>query len=449
MRKKSIISILVVVFISMLACTDCFAEDLVVFYANFNSDSIDSAPSKVYGLGTEELTASDVTVKNQDGEICADILRSKHMTAVFDEQITEGVFCVQFDAWQSAYGPLFCCLLNTDAYNVTAGSASCMRYLALTASPTMQTYSAKGYSTDNAVEVTDDGGEAIKYSTKKWNHFKIIFDMDAKKMQISVNDKLSKIYDSAFLDNPIGAINFFNGGGNGAERFIDNVKVYIPDNTPKLSFVDYNGVSCEASESVAPMIEKIKLEFPYPLPVSLTDSDFKSILLENTEKKLTNLSYEMSTDRKTVYLGINDGVLEGDMHYTLTLPGDAFNHGDDVCFKFGTSELSDVFEILGMGVEGLTGDELTMPSSGETANLWIEYIKNGDVQKNDAMLLCTVENDGVLVGAQFFEVEFGSNGKVKINVPITFSDKAFDFVGIYLWDSETFTPLRTGTFKEI
>lgn len=118
MRKKSIISILVVVFISMLSCTDCFAADLVVFHADFDSDSIDSAPSKVYGLGTEALTASDVAVKNQDGEICADILRSKHMTAVFDEQITKGVFCVQFDTWQSAYGPLFCCLLNTDAYNV-------------------------------------------------------------------------------------------------------------------------------------------------------------------------------------------------------------------------------------------------------------------------------------------------------------------------------------------
>ena len=121
----------------------------------------------------------------------------------------------------------------------------------------IQTVLTTGIS--GAIDITDIDGASVKYALKRWNHLKFVVNIDEKTITLFLNDiECTKVSGYSYLGaGSIKGINFYNSGGVGAERFIDNLKIYIPDNTPGLCFTDYDGKNDYESTAVNPLLEKL------------------------------------------------------------------------------------------------------------------------------------------------------------------------------------------------
>lgn len=447
MKKMGAIGL--IMFLVLAMKIHCFADDQVIYSQDFENEIEDQAPQSVYALGEAPPSIEDLVVKTQEGQKCVDILRSKYMTCVFDEEIANGVFVIEYESYQASAGPLIVSLLNTDNYNVSVSSAGCQRAIAYTAGSKIQTFTSRGTNESFRYDFVDAEGNGIGFSADRWNKVRLTVNIDAQTMQLSINGVDSMVVEGyTYLgEQPIKGISFYNGGGVGAERFIDNIRVYFPDNTPEVSYIDYLGNDGYTQDNVPAIIETIKLTYKFSISENVPADACEAVVIEDGQGNVIPHTGEISADRQSVMIYPEANSLAEYTDYTVSIPGDVFLQREDVCFSFTTGEKSETFVILDMGLENDSG-EIENPESGESGYLWVEYLKIGDLPAKKGVLACTTETDGVLSAIELNEFTFDGNGRITYRTPIRLTTEAFDKVYIYLWDGDTFVPMEKYRVKE-
>ena len=397
----------------------------VYFKDNFENDVTGAAPS-----GLKDLSGGDITneakVEETDGNKYVS-LESSAM-AVLKSPVSQGRIVAEFDAnvGESDFGIGF----------LTGGTSANNVYK-------LKDGNIKGLSGDREIDIYDrKSAQKMGYSVGKWQHYRVMLDIDKAQASIGVDGDSSEITDgvSGFDGNSVSAVTVTTSAGN---VLLDNFVIYKHPNYVKTaSFFDFDGTESTDTSNVSTITDKIALEFSD----SLNFADDTCIELYNaTEDERVDTECTLSRNKNILYIKPVLGYLTENSRYTLTVKKAMQNEwqqemDEDYVLGFATGK--SFVMVFDMYIADADGNAVKSAKPGDSVYLTVDYAKSGINGSIDAVLAYTAVDDGELKDLYAENVsldKFGKNlYKKEIIIP---ADITFDRLNMFLWDKDTGLPV--------